>query len=244
MAAATRHYESAFDAYLRAARAPYVSVRAARRALLSDGAKLTARRPLPTGGHADPSTLKTFDFVLYGRSTHLLLEIKGRRIPERALKPTRPTRPPRTESWVTLDDIESLRNWQHIFGPPFRPALAFLYWCPDVVTQRHFPERFDHDGRLYGIRAIDLDAYTQSMTVRSPRWRTVHLPAAAFDDRTGPLLGPAGLAADSSEPEPEIGSRAPALPRSPSAIRASVTVQATARSEAQPRPAPAGTISP
>ncbi len=186
--APTHHYETAFDAYLRRRRAPYCSVRVARRTLLPDAGRVLHRAP----GGPGPATLKTFDFVLYGDERadlpHTLIEIKGRRI---APKPgALPGGAVRTESWATLDDIESLRTWQGLFGPGYRSMLVFLYWCERADAADAFAERFEHEGRVYGVRAIDLADYTASMVTRSPRWRTVHLPAGAFDRLSGPLLGP------------------------------------------------------
>ena len=136
--------------------------------------------------------------MLYGAHEHLLLELKGRRIAPRKGR-ARPVEAPeadptprsvRTESWVTIDDVESLKTWDSLFGEGFRGVLVFLYWCPDASAHAAFAERFEHDGRRYGVRAIGLADYTREMVVRSPRWRTVHLPAARFDACSGPLLGP------------------------------------------------------
>ncbi len=211
--ASTRHYETAFDAYLRRRRAPYCSVRVARRALFGETARIRHRAP----GAPEPATLKTFDFVLYGDPTHTLIEIKGRRI---APKPgAAPGSAVRTESWVTLDDIESLRTWQGLFGPAYRAMLVFLYWCERPDAASVFDERFEHDGRLYGLRAIDLADYTAAMVTRSPRWRTVHLPTAAFDRLSGPLLGPEPRPAHAfpgttPAPRPEVITR----PTAPAAL--------------------------
>lgn len=193
--APTHHYETAFDAYLRRRRAPYCPVRVARRALLPAVGRVLPQAP----GSPGPVSLKTFDFVLYGDERaglpHTLIEIKGRRIaPQpRVLRGGAV----RTESWATLDDIESLRTWQGLFGPGYRSMLVFLYWCERPDAADVFLERFEHEGRLYGLRAIDLADYTGAMVTRSPRWRTVHLPAKAFDRLSGPLFGP--------EPRPSGG---------------------------------------
>jgi len=170
MVAGRHQYEHAIEAYLRASRVPFVSIRDVRRAQRTPEAF---------------KTLKSFDFVLYGPGTPRLLEIKGRRVPEAS---GRRSRPPRTESWVTLDDVESLRAWGTIFGTGFCPTFTFIYHCPDPDSYQTFSERFELDGRLYGLRTIDLDEYTGAMTTRSPKWRTVHLPAASFDRLHRPLL--------------------------------------------------------
>jgi hypothetical protein len=77
MAQRFHHYELAFEEYLRARRIPYVAVDEAKKALLPDGR-------LFCEDHAGPeptrAALKSFDFVLYGQGSNLLVEIKGRRL--------------------------------------------------------------------------------------------------------------------------------------------------------------------
>ncbi len=103
MAQRRHHYERAFEAYLRERRIPYVAVNEARKALLPHGARLR----LDGAGDAGPD-LKSFDFVVYGENTNMLIEIKGRKVPAR--KGTgRGRGGGRLESWVTLDDVASLR---------------------------------------------------------------------------------------------------------------------------------------
>src|SRR5437867_4289598 len=116
------HYERAFEEYLRSRRIPYVSVDEARKALV------------PAGGAAGGSggmggeILKSFDFVIYGDGAKLLVDIKGRKVADRArgegarapaeggLFRIR-SRRLRLESWVTEEDVASLRRWQGLFGP-------------------------------------------------------------------------------------------------------------------------------
>jgi hypothetical protein len=187
------HYEQAFEHYLRLKRLPYVGVHEARKALLPV--------PSPLAGEAGPecpSALKSFDFVLYGHEMNLLVEIKGRKIgrprrpaPAAAMAPllALPPKPPATrlECWVTEDDIESLTAWERLFGDGFHAAFVFVYWCDQQPPAPLFEELFEHRARWYAIRTILLQDYARAMKPRSPRWRTVHMPAAEFDRACRPL---------------------------------------------------------
>lgn len=146
-------------------------------------------------------SLKSFDFVLYGQGTNLLVEVKGRRISRPRRRPSvspmltlgselKPPPRARLESWVTYDDVESLTRWQALFGPEFEAAFVFVYWCDEQPPDALFEEIMEHRGKWYAIRAVTLGAYARSMKVRSPRWRTVHVPSAAFERISRPLAGP------------------------------------------------------
>jgi hypothetical protein len=194
------HYEQAFEQYLRVRRLPYVSVNEARKTLL----------PVPSGSDGLES-LKSFDFVIYGPDQNLLVDIKGRKIASRRAKKGRrsgpapadlpkllplpePPRPPATrlECWVTEDDIASLTAWEGLFGQGFRAAFVFVYWCDQQPPAPLFEELLEFRGRWYAIRTVLLQDYRRAMKPRSPRWRTVHMPAAAFDRACRPLAEPDG----------------------------------------------------
>jgi len=164
------HYERAFAAFLRSRRVPHISVNEAQRTPLPDAGPLSA---LDAAGVTQRG-LKSFDFVIYGSTRHLLAEIKGRKI---ALGNGRS---PRLESWVTRDDVESLNTWGELFAEPFDPAFVFVYWCEAQPPDALFQEIFEHQGRWYAIRAIRVADYITEMKTRSERWGTVHLPTQAF----------------------------------------------------------------
>ncbi|QOJ00441.1 MAG: HYExAFE family protein [Phycisphaeraceae bacterium] len=206
MAQRRHHYEHAFEAYLRARKVPYVAVDEAKKAILPDGAPLEVR-VVDADGAGKPAALKSFDFVIYGHGTNLLVEVKGRKIARRALAITSPasaTTRGRLETWVTADDIESLTAWGRLFGPEFTPAFLFVYWCDEQPPDALFEEVFEHRGRWYALRAITLDEYRSAMKVRSLRWRTVHLPAAAFDRLSRPFA-PARETSHASLADPPPG---------------------------------------
>ena len=186
MAQRRHHYEVAFESYLRERRIPYISIDEARRAILP------GIEPLRI---AEGPALKAFDFVVYGHSENLLLEVKGRR-----LSPARTGRAPRLESWVTRDDVTSLRAWASLFGEGFRAVLVFVYWCEAQPPDALFAETFTHRERSYAIRCVDVEAYRRAMKARSPKWGTVDLPTRDFESLSQPFLS----ACDGrSEPRPE-----------------------------------------
>lgn len=174
MAQRRHHYEVAFEAYLRERRVPYISIDEARRAILPGIAPLRVE---------EGPALKAFDFVVYGHSENLLLEVKGRRL-ARAQR----GRAPRLESWATRDDIHSLRAWASLFGAGFRAMLVFVYWCEDQPPDALFAEAFAHRNRSYAIRCVDVEAYASVMKPRSPKWGTVDLPTRVFESVSQPFL--------------------------------------------------------
>ncbi|MGD9690629.1 MAG: HYExAFE family protein [Phycisphaerales bacterium] len=207
MAQRRHHYERAFETYLRLQRIPYVAVDEARKALLPDGANLEVAEPSRrSDGESNVSALKSFDFVLYADACNMLIDVKGRKVgrrmsgrtsireanARRADGPAFVGRTPRgrLESWVTLDDIESLSRWQTLFGEGFDAAFVFVYWCDEQPPDGLFQEVFDYQGRWYALRAITLGAYRSGMKPRSVRWRTVDLPTAAFERLSQPFCPP------------------------------------------------------
>ncbi|MFT5424147.1 MAG: hypothetical protein ACI89L_001940 [Phycisphaerales bacterium] len=189
------HYERAFERYLRAARIPYVAVDEAKKALLPPGCALRINASGGEGGGGEGESdmggraLKSFDFVVYGESSNLLVEVKGRKLPALAPNSTRGVGR-RLENWVSADDVESLLTWRRLFGPGFDAAFVFVYWCEDQPPDGLFDEVLECSGSWYTTRAVDLDSYRASMRVRSPRWRTVDLPREAFDRVARPFAPP------------------------------------------------------
>lgn len=180
------HYEHAFEAYLRARRIPYVAVNEARKALLPEGRMGRGTGTDEDGGKA----LKSFDAVIYGQGSNLLVEVKGRRIGGRIggrMGGRAGARGGRLESWVTLDDVESLERWEVLFGSGFEAAFVFVYWCEEMPPDALFEEIFEDSGRWYAIRSVRVGAYRRGMRTRSEKWRTVHLPARLFEQMAEPL---------------------------------------------------------
>ncbi|MFO0832172.1 MAG: HYExAFE family protein [Phycisphaerales bacterium] len=165
MPGATQHYERAFDLYLRARGVAYVRVEEARRVLL------------PVGRPAPSANLKFFDYVVYGTGEHLLVELKGRRLPAGVVG----GRSARLECWATEADVASLARWEALFGAPFVAVIVFVYWCGSAPPGALFQEVFEAEGRWYAARAVRVGDYAAHMRARSARWRTVDLPPADFE---------------------------------------------------------------
>ncbi|HOP76080.1 MAG TPA: HYExAFE family protein, partial [Thermogutta sp.] len=99
------HYEAAFESYLRTAGIPYVAVDEARRAVMADG-----------------RSLKSLDFLVAppGPVTWLV-DVKGRRFPS-GLEHHQ-----YWKNWSTQDDLESLMEWEVLFGQGFRGLFVFAF---------------------------------------------------------------------------------------------------------------------
>lgn len=163
------HYEQAFEHYLRANRIPYVAVDEAKKSLLPATA---------TGDTIIPIKLKSFDFVVYAADRNLLVDVKGRMFGSVTAKTSLSNR--RLESWVTLDDVDSLHRWQELFGSDFEATFVFAYCLRQQPPDALFEECFSHNGKWYALREAPLAEYREQMVTRSERWKTVHLPSGAF----------------------------------------------------------------
>ncbi|MEM9083091.1 MAG: HYExAFE family protein [Planctomycetota bacterium] len=184
MAQRRHHYEAAFEEYLRANQLPYLAVNEAKRALLPEG----ARSKLQTVDGGDEVGIKNFDFLVTDQDRHLIIDVKGRKIPRRK-KAT--ARGGRLESWVTRDDLASLAVWEELLGEGYAAWFVFMYLCEDQPADGLFQEVFSHSGSWYALRSIDARTYSKHMTVRSTRWRTVHLSTEAYERLSVPFFRPA-----------------------------------------------------
>ena len=158
MADRHNHYEAAFEAYLRQLRVPYIAVNESRRSLLPEGA-----------------TLKSLDFLVPSPGpTIWLIDVKGRRFP------TGQKNPQYWTNWCTQDELESLDQWEQMFGPSFQGLLVFAYWV--VGPRMPLPEEqlFTFRDQTYGFLGIPLLDYQAASRQRSRRWQTVTIPVAEF----------------------------------------------------------------
>jgi hypothetical protein len=152
------HYERAFENWLIDRRIAYVR---------ADEHK---RLGLP------PQSVKNFDFLLYPPPDRkLIVEVKGRTFGGTTLAGLKGF-----ECWVTADDIESLRTWRQALGPGHEAILVFAYRVAkiDVDFNGHSP--FSYERERYLFFRIRLDDYCRHMMRRSPKWRTMTLPADKF----------------------------------------------------------------
>jgi len=165
------HYEQAFEHYLRANRVPYVAVDEAKKALVP-----ATRRG--ASAEAAGGALKSFDFVVYTPQRHLLVDVKGRMFGVSGRG--NPLSSRRYESWVTQDDVDSLGQWQKLFGPDFQAVFVFAYCLRQQPPDALYEEVFEFSQRWYALREVSVGDYTARMMQRSGSWGTVHLSAADF----------------------------------------------------------------
>jgi hypothetical protein len=173
------HYEQSFEHYLRANRVPYVAVDEAKKALMPAPGRSTTR-PAASTAAPEPvrNSLKSFDFVVYAPQRNLLVDVKGRMFGKAHSATPQSNR--RYESWVTMDDVESMRHWQRLFGNDFQAVFVFAYCLRQQPPDALFDELFAFGDRWYALRDVTLADYEQAMVQRSSKWQTVHVPAAAF----------------------------------------------------------------
>jgi len=160
-------YETAFEAYLRSHRLPYLATDETHRTTFDD---------VP---------LKSLDFmVMLSQQRRLLIDVKGRRFPGGTDKKPRRV----WENWSTQDDITSLIQWATHLGPHAQSLLVFVYaLAPNVVLPSDTPDVWTHHDSRYLLRAVDVESYRRWMRVRSPRWRTVCLPSDVFRELVRPF---------------------------------------------------------
>jgi hypothetical protein len=161
----SNHYEAAFEAYLQRHRLCYVAVDETRRPILGE------------------APVKSLDFIVFGDGgARLVVDVKGRRFPA-GRKQRRVW-----ECWSTRDDIDGLRRWVDLWGPPYCGLLVFAYHIlPGVELPAETEDLWTWRGRRYLLRAVDVQEYRRHMRVRSPKWQTVTLPNATYRALVRPL---------------------------------------------------------
>ncbi len=165
MANRDNHYEAAFEAYLRMHGIPYVAVDEARRSLMAGGA-----------------SLKSLDFIVSGPDgTTWLVDVKGRRFPSGEEQKHY------WKNWSTRDDLESLAQWEGLFGESFRGLFVFAYEVLGTRAPLPAEQLFRHRSVLYGFVAVTLADYAAHAYRISPSWDTVAMPTATFRQLARPL---------------------------------------------------------
>ncbi len=152
------HYERAFENWLIDSNIQHIIVDERKRAAL---------------GRAK---LKSFDFLLYPPNGQIIIaEVKGR-----TFKGTSFAGLAGFECWVTADDIDGLANWRQVFGPTHTAIFIFAYKIENIDVDFDGREVFDYNADRYVFFAVALDDYRSFMKRRSPKWKTVTLPADKF----------------------------------------------------------------
>jgi hypothetical protein len=162
MAHRSVHYEAAFENYLRAKGLPYVAVDEAKKAIFGAAA------------------IKSFDFLVYSTSgPNLLADVKGRKFPDSGAGSRRGASRA-WENWVPRQDIESLHEWERVFGDDFQAVLVFAYWLQGPPQRAPFEDVHVFRERHYAFRAIRLADYVTAARPRSAKWQTLAMPAKQF----------------------------------------------------------------
>ncbi len=122
------------------------------------------------------SGIKSFDFLLELESGRkILAEVKGRRF-----KGTTLEKLTSLECWVTTGDIDGLTKWMEILGPEYKAVFIFAYKIENIDVDFDGREVFEFESNRYIFFCVGLDDYRRFMKQRSPKWRTVTLPAEKF----------------------------------------------------------------
>ncbi|MHC4132771.1 MAG: HYExAFE family protein [Planctomycetota bacterium] len=152
------HYEWAFENWLKDNRIRYLTIDENKRASF---------------GH---SKIKSFDFLIYPPNQKIVIaEVKGRTFDGASFVNLMGF-----ECWVTMDDIEGMAYWKKYFGENYISAFVFAYRIKKIDVDFDGRDTFDYDGKKYIFFALKLDDYQAHMKLRSPKWKTVTLPAAKF----------------------------------------------------------------
>lgn len=169
------HYEAAFEDYLRSRGVPYVPVEEARRAIFAG------------------ERIKSFDFIVYpGGGPNWIVDVKGRRFPYIAEDGGKRY----WENWVAQEDLDSLGEWQSVFGQDFEARLVFVYWLEGPPNRWPTPRPHAFRGDDYAFLSVRLADYREHARRRSASWETVSMSAERFRSICQPveLTGPARAA--------------------------------------------------
>jgi len=127
--------------------------------------------------------IKSFDFLLYpADSKPMMAEVKGRKFKGSTLAGKL-----NLENWVTMDDIRGLISWERVFEGCFEAVFIFAYKFERIDVETDGRDVYDFEEGQYIFYAVRLDDYRAYMTIRSPKWQTVTIPAAKFRKLAVPL---------------------------------------------------------
>jgi hypothetical protein len=152
------HYERAFESWLKDNGVQYLAVDQQKRAAFAR------------------SKIKSFDFLFYTQDSNAYVaEIKGRKFTSKTF-----TAFGSLPNWVTADDVKGLENWVEIFGKKYRGLFVFVYNPENIDIETDGREIYEYRGDRYVFMGVLLDDYKKGKTVRSKKWKTVHLSAEYF----------------------------------------------------------------
>jgi len=120
--------------------------------------------------------IRSFDFLVYLPDGQMLItEIRGRKFRGTSL-----AKLTGLENWVTTDDIEGLQWWKGVFTDAAGAVFVFVYMLENVDIESDGREIYDYGSNRYVFLTVTVDDYCSHMSIRSPRWQTVTLPADSF----------------------------------------------------------------
>jgi len=130
-----------------------------------------------------PDGVKSFDFLLHPRQGKTIIaEVKGR-----TFKGTSLAKLAGMECWSTAEDVDGLVRWQAALGAGHQAVFVFAYKIDNIDVDLDGQEPFEYDANRYVFFCIRLDDYRKFMKRRSPKWKTVTLPAQKFRDCAVPI---------------------------------------------------------
>ena len=153
------HYERAFASWLKDSGIRYIAIDQQKRAAFARTA------------------VKSFDMLIYPKDSDevLVAEVKGKRFYGSSLAGMAGM-----QNWVSIDDIRGLSAWQEALGAEHKGVFVFVYEIVNVDVDLDGREAYDFGNRRYVFFCVRLEDYMSWMTVRSPQWRTLFLPARGF----------------------------------------------------------------
>lgn len=155
---AGNHYEKAFEGWLKDNKIQYLAIDQQKRAAFSK------------------SKIKSFDFLFYAPDSNAYLaEIKGRKFTSKTFAAFG-----NLPNWVTIDDINGLESWQKIFGRGYKALFVFVYNLENIDVDTDGREIFEYRDKRYVFVPVMLTDYCRGQTVRSKKWKTVHLSAEYY----------------------------------------------------------------
>lgn len=174
MANRDNHYEAAFEEFLRTRGVPYVAVDEAKRSLLSDG-----------------RSIKSLDFIVASPGgASWLVDVKGRRFPSGDQTCQY------WKNWSPQEDLDSLGQWEDLFGQDFRGLFVFAYHVLGDRAPLPPGQCFEFRERLYAFIAVALDEYAVWSRPISSRWDTVAMPTGVFRRLAQPVEEMLGVGDD------------------------------------------------
>jgi len=175
------HYEAAFEDYLRSQGIAYIAVDEKKKAIFS-GARV-----------------KSFDFLVYREPGETwLVDVKGRKFPYDT-----PSHKRYWENWLTLDDLDGLKQWEDVFGGGFVAMVVFAYLLLGPEDRQPTPHVHPYRDEYYAFLAIPAADYAAHARKRSDKWGTVSVAAKTFRS----LARPIQLRGDASTPSARASRR-------------------------------------